>query len=134
MKQLGKVNRNEKIIPGIARLNDDLSHLENAGVEGQETSQLFLSPVPHLIEWFDNREISLNSERDGQVDTACHGALQDEVKARLPDINIILYLCQRKTVWHNVVPGMAGIGVAQVGYGEGEGRADQVEGVHHSQG
>ena len=43
-------------------------------------------------------------------------------------------LSKRETVRHNVVPGVAGVGVAQVGNGEGEGRADQVEGVHHSKG
>ena len=80
------------MIPGIARHKDDCNHLELSTYNFFSFHEYFWSPVPHLIEWFDNREISFNSERDGQVDTACHGALQDEVKARLTDINIILYL------------------------------------------
>ena len=44
------------------------------------------------------------------------------------------YLSNWKTVRHDIVPGVAGIGVAQVGDGEGEGRADQVEGVHQGKG
>ena len=45
-----------------------------------------------------------------------------------------VHLGKRETVGHNVVPGVAGVGVAQIGNGKGEGRADQVEGVHHCQG
>ena len=32
--------------------------------------------VSHLVEWFDHGEVSFNCERDGQVDTASHGALE----------------------------------------------------------
>ena len=44
------------------------------------------------------------------------------------------YLSNWKTVRDNVVPGVAGVGVAQVRDGEGEGWADQVESVHQGQG
>ena len=46
----------------------------------------------------------------------------------------VKYLSNGKTVRNNIVPGVTGVGVAEVGNGEGEGRADQVEGVHQGQG
>ena len=33
--------------------------------------------VPHSVKWFDHREVSFNCKRDGQVDTASHGALEE---------------------------------------------------------
>ena len=62
----------------MARHKEDLNHLEwgQVLVMGKLAKSEKLL-VPHLVEWFDHREVSFNCKRDGQVDTASHGALEE---------------------------------------------------------
>ena len=68
-------------MPGNARHMEDLNHLHKDNKYFDENLNVHL-PVPHLIKWLDNREVSFNSERDSQVDTASHGTLEktDEIE------------------------------------------------------
>ena len=69
----------EKTIPGNAKHKDDLNHL------GRRRKIMIMkkkitAPVSHLIEWLDNREVSFNCKRNGQVNTASHRALEEVIK------------------------------------------------------
>ena len=77
-------------MPGTARQKDDLNHLDNDKDNVDDYIDDENAPISHLVERFDNREVSFNSERDGQIDTASHGALEKRkikltIKKRIKD-------------------------------------------------
>ena len=74
------------------------------------------SPVTELVERVNNREISLQTERDGHVDTASHTGLG-----------------QGQAVGHQVGPHGGGVVRAQLGQGEGQEGGDQEPGVYQGQ-
>ena len=74
------------------------------------------SPVTELVERVDHREISLQAERDGHIDTASHAGLG-----------------QGQAVGHQVGPQGGGVVRAQLGQGEGQEGGDQEPGVHQGQ-
>ena len=69
----------EKTIPGNAKHKDDLNHLGKKNKNDDYENREIMAPVSHLIKWLDNREVSFNSKRDGQVDTASHRALEEVI-------------------------------------------------------
>ena len=73
-------------------------------------------PVTELVERMNHREISLQTERDGHVDTGSETGLGDG-----------------QGVGHQVVPQRGGVVLAQLGQGECEEGGDEEAGVHQGQ-